>query len=154
MSARERLYISSVGQLQGAHNVQAPSIVVTELEQFLQAALPSGVAELRIQHPLQAWSAVNFQQPQPDLTAPLAPIQFDAALAVDPTDAPPAVPFYASVAERLPPSAPAAEGVYHMDALLRFLKIRRLIIYISSMLSILRMWSGWRRVSTRSPCSP
>ena len=122
MSARERLYISSVGQLQGPHNVQAPSIVVTELEQFLQAALPSGVAELRIQHPLQAWSAVNFQQPQPDATAPLAPIQFDAALAVDPTEAPPAVPFYASVAERLPPSAPAAEGVYHMDALLRFFK--------------------------------
>ena len=58
---------------------------------------------MRIQHPLQAWSAVNFQQPQPEVTAPLAPIQFDAALAVDPTEAPPAVPFYASVAERLPP---------------------------------------------------
>ena len=123
MSARERLYISSVGQVQGPHNVQAPSIVVTELQQFLQAALPSDAAALHVQHSLQAWSDLNFEQPQPSATDPLVPIHFDPALAVDLAMAQATVPFIQPILPRSESAALApASGVYPLQALLRFFR--------------------------------
>mgnify|MGYP006085432867 CR=1 FL=1 len=123
MSARDRLYISSVGQVAGPHSVQAPSIVVTELQQFLQAALPSDVTALHVQHALQAWGALNFQQPQPGATDPLVPIHFDPALAVDPEMAQAAVPFSQPPMQRSQSTALApASGVHSLQAILRFFR--------------------------------
>lgn len=89
LNARQRLYLSYVGQSNTDKKGHPPSLLVSELEQFL--ALPAEgeapeerqaqLARVRVAHPLQEWSRRNFMFAQPRAGEALVPIHFENELA-------------------------------------------------------------------------
>ena len=88
LNARERLYLSYVGQSDLSNEELPPSLLVSELRQFLER-IPGADSELLevrqqlvqrviVRHPLQEWSAENFKQPQPVLGEVPVPLHFNA----------------------------------------------------------------------------
>lgn len=90
-NARDRIYISYIGQSEQSNETLPPSILVSELLQFLgrtESGDDSGSGErascleqIRIRHPLQDWSGENFRWAQPKKGEPPVPLSFNAAYA-------------------------------------------------------------------------
>jgi len=85
LNARQRLYISYVGQSDKSNESIPPSLLVSELLQFLQHPTSEANAEIRqahvarvhLRHPLQDWSRQNFYHPQPSAGEPPVLIHFE-----------------------------------------------------------------------------
>jgi len=91
LNARERLYLSYVGQSDLSNEELPPSLLVSELRQFIER-VPGADEEARatrkellqrviVRHPLQEWSAENFKQPQPKMGEVPVPLHFNAQFA-------------------------------------------------------------------------
>ena len=91
LNARQRLYFSYVGQSIQNNAAIPPSLLISELQQFLKrpnresAESPEDrsaqVALVCLQHPLQEWSRANFTAPSPMLGQAPVPIHFENRLA-------------------------------------------------------------------------
>lgn len=89
LNARERLYLSYVGQSDTDQQAHPPSLLLSELQQFL--ALPAAgesreeralkLQTLQLRHPLQEWSRRNFECPQPAAGEPPVSLHFELELA-------------------------------------------------------------------------
>ena len=130
LNARERLYLSYVGQSDLDNKALPPSLLLSELLQFLQR-LPEPDAEAAtmrqallekviVRHPLQEWSAENFKQAQPTQGQPPVPLHFNLQFAA--VEAP--VETRRSFLAASEPEESAAESPTDVTAeqLLRFLK--------------------------------
>jgi exodeoxyribonuclease V gamma subunit len=130
LNARERLYLSYVGQSDLSNEELPPSLLVSELRQFLER-VPSGsetgvksrkklVDRVIVRHPLQEWSQDNFKQPQPKMEQPPVPVHFNAQFATVEAPTERVRPFLDTTAG----DASEVEGQANVTAvqLLRFLK--------------------------------
>lgn len=92
LNARDRLYLSYVGQSDQNNEELPPSLLVSELKQFLER-VPEASEELAderkhllgkiiVRHPLQDWSLENFKHPLPKANEPPVPVHFNAHYAV------------------------------------------------------------------------
>ncbi|MEX2381025.1 MAG: exodeoxyribonuclease V subunit gamma [Opitutales bacterium] len=124
LNAKERLYISYIGQSDKSNEAIPPSLLVSELQQFLARAPESAaIGGVIVRHPLQEWSRTNFIHPQFGPDEPPAPIHFETSLATL-RDEPDAVsPFLDASAEEIPEDG-EDETAAEVDAkeLVRFLK--------------------------------
>lgn len=64
LNARERLYISFVGQDSKTNELIPPSVLVSQLIASLSLSFSGDVKSWITYHPLQEWSVRNFNQPQ------------------------------------------------------------------------------------------
>lgn len=131
LNARQRLYLSYVGQSDQNNEDLPPSLLLNELKQFLErvpdpadekqvAERRLGLARACVRHPLQDWSIHNFEHPTMQLGEPPVPVHFNSQYArIDRQSV--------SVARFLEPVAVALPEHEHADQLtgeqlLRFLK--------------------------------
>ncbi|GEM_PF-1607679 len=84
LNARERLYLSYVGQSDQDNEAIPPSLLLSELKQFLEVASQGFKEDRRgcidflcIDHPLQEWSPRNFNRLQPDKGEAPVSLHFD-----------------------------------------------------------------------------
>lgn len=85
LNARQRLYLSYVGQSDKSNEPVPPSLLVSELLQFLERSPERGprkaaVEKVHVRHPLQDWSRQNHLAPQPAEGEPAVPIHFEMPL--------------------------------------------------------------------------
>ena len=92
LNARDCLYLSYVGQSVLSNEALPPSLLLSELKQFLlQVSDRSAEALARrrelvdkviVRHPLQDWSLENFSEPMPQSGQAPVPVHFNAQFAV------------------------------------------------------------------------
>jgi exodeoxyribonuclease V gamma subunit len=130
LNARERLYLSYVGQSDLSNEELPPSLLVSELRQFL-AHVPEAdpeAVEVRqnalqrviVRHPLQEWSLENFRWPQPQLGEVPVPLHFNPQFAAMRRGTQAVRPFFEHTEALL--SEPEPPALLSADQLLRFLK--------------------------------
>jgi exodeoxyribonuclease V gamma subunit len=91
LNAKDRLYLSYVGQSELSNEKLPPSLLVSELRQFLERVPGGSEAEVKsrkelvdrvsVRHPLQEWSKDNFQKEQPEQGEPPVPLHFNLQIA-------------------------------------------------------------------------
>lgn len=122
LNAQERLYLSYVGQSDLNNSPLPPSLLVSELLQFLERALGKDqVKRVVVQHPLQDWSKENFKQPKPKLGEPPVPIHFNSEFGKVAANPENMRPFLASNEAALPEMRAGSINLTAVE-LLRFLK--------------------------------
>lgn len=87
LNARDYLYLSYVGQSVLSNEALPPSLLVSELRQFLEQGPDSDpeslqaraerVEQVIVRHPLQDWSLANFKHPMPGPGEPPVPVHFN-----------------------------------------------------------------------------
>jgi exodeoxyribonuclease V gamma subunit len=130
LNARERLYLSYVGQSDLSNEELPPSLLVSELRQFLArvpGADPAAVEARQdalqaviVRHPLQEWSMENFKWPQPQLGEVPVPLHFNVQFARMGECIQTVRPFFEAADDILPESE--LPVILTADRLLRFLK--------------------------------
>ena len=130
LNARDRLYLSYVGQSDQSNEDLPPSLLVSELKQFLERVPDCSLDALSerkellkrviVRHPLQDWSLENFKQALPKDGAPPVPVQFNAHYATIQPQSEAKLSFLGS--SEAEPVAHEQPALLSADQILRFLK--------------------------------
>ncbi|MBN1140571.1 MAG: exodeoxyribonuclease V subunit gamma [Deltaproteobacteria bacterium] len=112
LSARQRLFISYVGQSQRDNSELPPSVLVSELSDYLEKGFQGARSAIFFQHRLQAFHSGYFSASSP--LASFSPENYQAALAARRGPTPPI-----SDATRLPEADPSWKTIDYSD-LIRF----------------------------------
>ena len=130
LNARERLYLSYVGQSDLSNEALPPSLLVSELRQFLER-VPRGdtdalqtrfkqVQRIILSHPLQEWSRENYKSPLPSRGEAPVPVHFNMQFGNIEFSTDPVAPFLQTMAA---PASTEADPMHLTGVqLLRFLK--------------------------------
>lgn len=130
LNARERLYISYVGQSDLNNESLPPSILVSELLQYLERTedtesearecRKADIEKVILRHPLQEWSPLNYLHKQPAVGEAPVPLHFNAQYRGMDAPAGYRPPFLDNTRKdpEIEPSKSAVSG----EQLLRFLK--------------------------------
>ncbi|MFT4901436.1 MAG: exodeoxyribonuclease V gamma subunit [Lentimonas sp.] len=126
LNARAQLYLSYVGQSDTDQKAHPPSLLLSELEQFLARTAEPSEREVRagklaamiVRHPLQEWSRRNFTEAQPKTGEPPVAIHFNTELATLREQVEDPAPFLAGYAATA--TAAAAGEDLSVAQLLRF----------------------------------